>query len=214
MKKVEDMATMQGVREEFASNALSSEKVSLGSMRAVYPVPLVVMGVNDSELGINFVNITHIGMVGQTKMMLSLKKIRHSAKGLGIGSHLSLNVIDAALLDRADYVGMVSGEKVDKSSAFKYTIHPLTGAPLIDAAKVAMACEIVDDYETKIHHQYIVIVNETIADKDIVTSEGTIDYDRFKPILFDNENWIYLSMDRVLGTCGTFGKKILKDGKK
>ena len=54
----------------------------------------------------------------------------------------------AATPAKADYVGVVSGHKTDKSGVFAFEPGE-TGAPLIAEAPVVMECRVDDVYETK-----------------------------------------------------------------
>lgn len=53
---------------------------------------------------------------------------------------LSVNVVDESWLSQADRMGTTSGNKTDKSGAFKRTMGE-NGAPLIDDAKVSIECK-------------------------------------------------------------------------
>ena len=53
---------------------------------------------------------------------------------------LSVNVVDESWLKEADRMGVISGNKEDKSEAFAYTMGE-NGAPLINDAKISIECE-------------------------------------------------------------------------
>ena len=68
--------------------------------------------------------------------------------------HLSVNIVDEALLPRADYVGITSGAKVDKSQVFAW--HPgEAGTPVIEDSPLVMECEAVENYETETFDNFI-----------------------------------------------------------
>lgn len=56
-------------------------------------------------------------------------------KGIRENMKLSADVVDEFWLKAADRMGTVSGNKVDKSGAFQWTMGE-NGAPLIDDAKL------------------------------------------------------------------------------
>lgn len=63
-------------------------------------------------------------------------------------------MVDEAMLQRADYVGCVSGAKTDKSEVFAW--HPgEAGTPVIDEIPLVMECEVVDNYETDSFDNFI-----------------------------------------------------------
>lgn len=56
---------------------------------------------------------------------------------------MSVNIVNEAMLEKADYVGTVSGSKIDKSSVFSHQTAE-TGVPIIDEAPVVMECKVED----------------------------------------------------------------------
>lgn len=184
-------------------------KKSIGKIRSLYPTPTVIVGINDGEK-INFINITHTGVVGADILMLSMKKLRFSAKMVKIGGILSISVVDEALLPKADLCGMLSGKNANKALYLDFYLDEATKAPVLNEAKVCMICEVVDDYETSLHHQWMVKIIDNLVDEEYINEKNLVDFDKFKPVLFDNENWIYIKTGEVLGDCTSFGKKYLK----
>lgn len=182
-------------------------KKSLGKLRSLYPSVVSVLGVHKDNKT-NFINITHSGIIGQNLLMFSMKKIRFSASFLSIGSKISVNVIDEDLLNLADYFGMISGANVDKSKLCEYEM--IDFVPVLKEAKVCMICKIIDDYETKDHHQWVCEVEDNLCEEEYANEKNLVDFTKFKPVLFDNENWIYLQTGKVLGKCCSFGKAMDK----
>lgn len=99
-------------------------KKELGSSLALYPTPAVVVGtmINDRP---NWMLAGHLGIIGHDRIWVSLAKVHYTNQGIKSTGRLSVNLIDEALLQRADYVGCVSGTKVDKSNVFDYHISGL-----------------------------------------------------------------------------------------
>lgn len=184
-------------------------KKSIGAVRALYPMPLTVVGVNNSR-GINWINITHTGIVGNNQIMISLRKIRYTNDFLKKDSYLTINLITLKLLNEADYVGMVSGKNTNKKNIFNYELDKNTNSPSIKDSPVSMICKVIDIYETENHYQYILEIIDTIVDENVLTKEKTIDYTKFKPVLFEMENWIYLETGNIIGKCCSFGKELIK----
>ena len=89
-------------------------KKKIGNTLALYPTPLVVVGamVNGKP---NWMLVGHLGIMGHDHLLISLAKAHYTNQGIRETGVLSVNVVDEALLRRADYVGCVSGSKTDKS---------------------------------------------------------------------------------------------------
>lgn len=97
-------------------------KKNIGPTLALYPTPTVVVGafVNDR---LNWILVAHIGIMGHDRVVVSMHKAHHTNKGIETSGKLSINIVDKAMLEAADYVGTVSGARTDKSNVFEYTHH-------------------------------------------------------------------------------------------
>ena len=77
---------------------------------------------------------------------------------------LSVNIVDEAWLKEADRMGVISGNKEDKSESFAYTIGE-NGALLIDDAKVSIECEVDGNYELENFDNFVCKIVATYAKK-------------------------------------------------
>ncbi len=180
-------------------------KKQIGNALALYPTPLVVVGAM-IEGKPNWVLVGHIGIIGHDRVMVSLAKPHYTNQGIKASRALSINIVDEALLPKADYVGCVSGNEQDKSEVFPYKIGE-AGAPLIDAAPVSMSCTVEDVYETEGFESFICKIAATYAEGSVLTAEGKINYHTLKPVLFEMPTYEYLKTGDVIGKCKSFGKQ-------
>lgn len=179
-------------------------KKDIGSALALYPTPLVVVGTMVDGKP-NWTLVGHLGIIGHDHVMVSMAAPHHSNKGIKATRTLSINVVDRAILEQADYAGCVSGAKTDKSELFAYETGA-EGAPIIEDAKVAMECAVEDIYETKGFESFICTISHTYADESVLNDKGKIDYGTFKPILFEMPNYTYLETGETVAPCMSFGK--------
>lgn len=185
-------------------------KKNIGAVVGLYPTPVTVVG-TEFEGKVNWINICHIGIIGLDKIMLSMNKVHYSNKGIKQNKTVSVNLVSSDMLVEADYVGLVSGNKVDKSNVFEYYFGALNGAPLIKKSPVSMECEVVDNYETETHDNFILKVVNTYVDENILTSDGKIDYEKVNPILFEMPQRTYLTTGKVIAKCWNEGKKYIRE---
>ena len=180
-------------------------KKDLGRVLALYPMPLTVVGamVNGKP---NWVLVGHVGIMGHDHIMVSLAKPHYTNQGIRENGVLSVNIVDEAMLPKADYVGCVSGGKTDKAEVFEYSIGQ-NNAPLIDVAKLSMECTVEDIYETKGFDNFILKIDHTYAEESILNEAGKIDYGAFKPILFEMPGYTYLKTGDTAAKCMTLGKE-------
>ncbi|MDT8719012.1 flavin reductase family protein [Clostridium sp. 19966] len=171
-------------------------KKDLGATLGIYPTPVVIVGamVNGKP---TWTLVAHTGIVSHDSFLVSLAKPHFINQGVKESKALSVNVIDEALLKKADYCGCNSGSKVDKSEVFGYEVGE-TGAPMIKDAKVVMECTVADIYEVGVFENFILKIVHTFADETIINANGKIDYTQFKPVLFEMPNYNYLSMGDVI----------------
>ena len=181
-------------------------KKDLGSVLALYPTPLCVVGamVNGKA---NWVLAGHVGIMGHDHIMVSLAKPHYTNQGIRENKVLSVNIVDEAMLQKADYVGCVSGNKTDKSKVFDHS-RGQNGAPLVDESKLSMECTVEDIYETKGFDNFILRIDHTYAEENIVNEAGKIDYGTFKPILFEMPGYTYLKTGDTAAKCMTLGREI------
>ncbi len=180
-------------------------KKQIGNALALYPTPLVVVGTM-IEGEPNWVLVGHIGIIGHDRVMVSLAKPHYTNQGIKTSRTLSINIVDEALLPKADYVGCVSGSERDKSEVFQYQIGE-AGAPLINAAPVSMSCTVEDIYETEGFESFICKIAATYAEESVLTPEGKINYHALKPVLFEMPTYEYLKTGEVIGKCKSLGKQ-------
>lgn len=180
-------------------------KKNIGSMLALYPTPVTVVGamVDDKP---NWMLVAHIGIIGHDRVMLSCAKPHHTNLGIRRNGILSINLVDEAMLPKADYVGSVSGAKTDKSQVFAYT-QGEHGAPVIDQSPLVLECSVVDNYETEGFDSFILKIEATYAEESVLDGKNKPDYNKLKPVLFEFPSYSYLKTGDVIGSCLTIGKR-------
>ena len=180
-------------------NIMEVEKKNLGKLLALYPKPMTVVGTK-VEGKVNWLVVGHTGVIGHDRVLVSMSKQHYSNQGIKQSKKLSINLVSREMLSKADYVGSVSGETVDKSSVFAYHIGE-NGTPVIDVSPLTMECNVVDIYETEGFDNFICTVVNTYATPDVLDHNGKLDYTRLKPVLFEFPTYSYLATGEVIGKC-------------
>ena len=175
------------------------KKKNLGSLLALYPKPMTVVGTK-VEGKVNWLVVGHTGIIGHDRILVSMSKQHYSNQGIKKLKKFSINLVSREMLPKADYVGSVSGEMVDKSDVFAYHIGE-NGTPVIDVAPLTMECNVVDIYETEGFDNFICTVVNTYASPDVLRSDGKLDYTRLKPVLFEFPTYSYHATGEVIGKC-------------
>lgn len=197
--------TDRGTIERHSKEVYTMKK-KIGNALALYPTPLVVVGAM-VEGKPNWLLVGHLGIMGHDHVMISLAKTHYTNQGIRATGKLSINIVDEALLPRADHAGCVSGSREDKSGLFRWEMSD-GGVPMISDAPVVMACTAADFYDTPGFDNIICTIDATYADEAVLDQEGRLDYSILKPVLFEMPTYQYLRTGDVLGKCMSFGKDL------
>ena len=138
-------------------------KKNIGAQLALYPAPVIVVGaiVNDKP---TWTLVAHAGTMAHSHLMVSLVHEHYINQEIIESKKLSVNIVDEAWLKEADRMGVISGNKEDKSESFAYTIGE-NGALLIDDAKVSIECEVDGNYELENFDNFVCKIVATYAKK-------------------------------------------------
>ena len=174
-------------------------KKNIGAQLALYPCPVIVVGAMVGGKP-TWTLVAHAGTVAHSHLMVSLVHAHYINQGILENKKLSVNVVDESWLKEADRMGVISGNKEDKSGTFAYTMGE-NGAPLIDAAKISVECEMDGNYELENFDNFFCKILATYADESVLNEQGKIDYHVFKPVLFEFPTYEYFKVGEKVGDC-------------
>ena len=99
-------------------------KKNIGAQLALYPAPVIVVGaiVNDKP---TWTLVAHAGTMAHSHLMVSLVHTYYINQEIIESKKLSVNIVDEAWLKEADRMGVISGNKEDKSESGKIDYHTL-----------------------------------------------------------------------------------------
>ena len=175
------------------------KKTNVGSRLALYPMPVTVVGTMDGDKP-EWLQIDHVGIIGHNRILVSMFQKHHTNAAIKTSGKLSINLVDRNLLPKADYVGSVSGEKVDKSEVFDFHIGE-GGTPVIEASPLTMECDVVEMFEMEGFDNFICSISNTYVSDDALDDNGRIDYTKLNLVLFEMPTYSYLEMGPVIGKC-------------
>ena len=187
------------------SNIMDTEKQNIGSMLALYPKPMTVIGA-EVDGKVNWLVVSHTGIIGHDRILVSMSKSHYTNQGIRASKKLSVNLVSREMLPMADYVGSVSGASMDKSKVFEYHWGE-NGTPVIDASPLTMECDVVDIYETEGFDNFVCSIANTYAAPDVLDDSGKLDYARLKPVLFEFPTYSYLATGEIIGKCLNLDKQ-------
>jgi flavin reductase (DIM6/NTAB) family NADH-FMN oxidoreductase RutF len=186
-------------------------KKKIGNQNVLYPTPVTIVGALVRGK-VNFLNVAHVGILNTGSphlISLGMGKTHHTNIGIRENKTFSVNILSQDLIIEADYVGLVTGSKVDKSEVFETFFGELQTAPLIQNCPLSMECRLFDTYELKTHDVFIGEIVATYADEAVLTDDK-VDLAKVKPLLFDMSSVKYWSLGQPVGNCWNVGKQYKK----
>ena len=187
---------------DIETNTAVMEKINIVKKLALYPTPVTVVGAEVNNK-VNWLVVSHVGIIGHDHILVSMSDRHYTNQGIIESKKLSVNIVDSEMLPKADYVGTVSGEQTDKSDVFAWH-RGENGSPVIDEAPLTMELDVVDVYKTEGFDNFICTIANTYASAEILDSDGNIDYNVLKPVLFEFPTYSYLATGEIIGRCRRF----------
>lgn len=182
------------------------EKELIGNSLALYPVPVIVVGSMNGEAP-TWTLVAHTGIPAHDRLMVSLARAHFINTCIHATGKLSVNVVDASWLNKADYCGSVSGAKVSKAQIFNWTLGA-ADTPLIDDAKLSMELNVEDVYICENFENFICSIANTYADVTILNEKGKVDFTALSPVLFEMPSYTYIATGTKIANCLSFAKSI------
>jgi flavin reductase (DIM6/NTAB) family NADH-FMN oxidoreductase RutF len=184
------------------------QKIKIDSQHAfVYPMPMTLIGAMVDGRP-NFMAAAWVSRVNfKPAMMMIALGAHHTNQGIEREGAFSINVPDAALLEKTDYCGIVSGKKVDKSKLFEVYHGSLAGAPLIKECPLAIACRLTQTVVLPFDTLYIGDVIEVFTEERFLT-DGKPDVQKMNPFTLTMPDNRYWRVGELAGRAWSDGKKI------
>lgn len=115
----------------------------------------------------NYATIGAYGVVSQKPVLyISLKNTHHTTSGVVENGFFSVNIPSSEMIEKTDYCGTVSGNKVDKSKIFESFYDKAGNAPMIKECPINYLCKVI---------QTISIFDFTMFIGEIVAAYGNED---------------------------------------
>ena len=180
-------------------------KKNIGSLLALYPTPVTVIGAMNGDKP-TWTLVAHVGIIGHDRVLVSLAENHFINSCIKEKMKLSINIVDEAILGKADYSGSVSGKEEDKSGLFEYESGE-EGTPIIVESPLTMECSVVDVYNSPNFESFICTIDNTYVEDKHLNEDGKINYNTLKPVLLEFPTYEYLKTGDVIGKCLSFKER-------
>ncbi len=176
-----------------------------------YPMPVVIIGANVKGKA-NFMTIAWFSMVENKPPMIciSSSKTHYTNEGIKENQTFSVNLPSEDMIEITDYVGIVSGKKIDKSDLFKIFYGDLKTAPMIKNTAVNYECKVVKivDLE-KTHNIFIGEIVHAYAEEKYLTN-GIPDTKKIHPLIYSRDK-NYWKIGERIGKAFDIGRNYRKE---
>ena len=182
---------------------------NLGAKPYLYPMPVLIVGTYDKDGVPNAMNAAWGCIADYKQIAMYLAAEHKTVKNILKTGAFTVSVADAEHMVEADYVGIVSGNKVpDKmeKAGFHTTKSEFVNAPIIDELPMALECKLVSfDPDTELLVGEIVNIS---VDEAVLGENGKIDPDKLRPISYDPVNNHYRVLGEKVGNAFKDGAKL------
>ena len=183
------------------------EKIKIDDIHGcLYPMPMTVVGATVKGEP-NYLAVAWVCRVNVAPPMMgaALGKRHHTNKGIHEHREFSVNVPGADLIKAVDYVGLVSGEKVDKSRVFEPFYGQLKHAPMIRSCPLTMECKVINTVDLPADEFFIGEIVGVYTEERYLT-DGNPDIQKMKPFTLTMPDNGYWSVGDLLGKAWSIGK--------
>jgi flavin reductase (DIM6/NTAB) family NADH-FMN oxidoreductase RutF len=165
------------------------DKVKMGAKTLMYPMPAVLVGTNVNGKP-NFMMAAWCGNACMAPPMLAvaINHARHTAKGIEENKTFSINIPSTSQAIEADYCGIETGARVDKSEVFESFYGQLKTAPMAKECRVSIECKLHEALDLGSHSLYVGEIVETYADQETIVS-GVPDIEKVDPLVYANSKY-------------------------
>lgn len=160
------------------------EKITLGAMPYMSVMPTLIVGATVKGRA-NYMTAAWatVACMAPPMVCVAINKSRFTLKGIEENKTFSLNVPSAKGVVPADYCGIVSGDKEDKSGVYTSFTGKLGTAPLARECPVNIECRLFRSVDCGSHMLVIGEVVEIHADTSVV-ADGKPDTAAVDPIVY------------------------------
>ena len=115
-----------------------------------------------------------------SRIAIAIGKNHYTTRGVEEHGTFSLNLPARDLAVPVDYIGIHSGEKVDKAAVFDVFYGELGTAPMVEQCPLCVECRVIEKVDLDVDRIYVGEEVAVYADEGALT-EGQVDLSKVKP---------------------------------
>lgn len=184
----------------------------LGTVPAVYPMPVLMVAAYDEKGVVNVMNAAWGMICGMDKIALFIDDEHKTTQNIRKVKAFSVSIADKDHMDVADFYGIATGNKmVDKfkNSGYHAEKSNKVNAPIINEFPVCMECELAEIVETENMFAVVGKIVNVNADEKVLSDNGKIDPLKLNALIFDQFQSGYYVTGEKVGKAWNAGKELM-----
>lgn len=181
---------------------------NLGVKAFLMPMPVLIVASYDENGVADAMNAAYGSLATSKTVSLFIGKSRKTIKNILKSKAFTVALADKKNMVDADYVGIVSGNKVLNkldNTDFKIEKSSLVNAPIITNLPLVLECKL-EDYDEEKGHLLGEIVNVSV-DEEYLDENGKIDLEKMQLIAFNPAGLSYNIIGEKVGDAFSCGKE-------
>ena len=177
---------------------------------AIFPMPVVLIATYNEDGTIDVMNAAWVMAYDYKEIKLNLAEEHRTTKNIRRTKAFSIALADASHVAEADYVGIVSNEKVPNKfeiSGLHASKGTVVNAPVLEDFGVIMECEAIE-----VDREYGVLgkIKRLAVDDKYLDEKGKVDISKLDIIAYDPFNHGYYRVNEKVGQAFSDGRKLIK----
>ncbi len=186
-------------------------KKDLGPLPAICPMPVLMVSAYDDDGTANTMSAAWWTISQMDKMVLMIDEDHKTTQNILRTRAFTVSLADRKNLAPADYVGIVSGNKVPDKFA-RSGLHAVksgrVNAPVVEDFPITMECELAEVVRTETMFAIVGRIVNVLADEEVVGEDGKIDIGKTELLVFDQFTWNYNVVGGKVSKVGQAGKEL------
>lgn len=177
----------------------------------LFPMPVILIATYNEDGSIDVMNAAWGCAYDYKQLKLNISEEHKTTKNIRRTGCFTVTVADASHIKEADYVGMVSGNKVKdkfKRTGLKAHKSDIIDAPILDDFAICMECKAAE-INPEDYGVIADIIRLTVDDK-YIDENGKVDVSKLNIIAYDPFNHGYYVVKEKVGQAFSDGKKLMK----
>lgn len=187
-------------------------KKEIGVQPALYPMPVLMIATYNEDDTVDVMNMAWGGICARDMVALNISRGHKTTKNLEARGAFTLSVADVAHLDKSDYFGIASGNKVaDKfeRTGMTATKSSRVDAPVVDQYPITLECSVVEMQEQPYGLRVLGKIENVLADEAVLNEDGKVDPVKLNAFAFDQFQSGYYALGEKVGQAWSSGKRFM-----